>query len=283
MSAKFPKIFIFIAFFLIFSPYLGEASLVEEMLPSRVKVLLVPGHDDKSYGARYGNIKEADMNLALATQIYEILKEDNRLKVYISRDENGYIEEFMDFFENNKTEIASFLVNAKDKMSEKKESGEFVEKTNVPHNSASEDTVFKLYGINKWVNENKIDVVVHVHFNDYRRKNRWVVGNRKGFAIYMPDDQFSNFTPSASLADDLFLELKKKYKTSNYVNEIGGLVKDQKLIAVGANETLIPTAGSVLVEYGYIYEFRNSAVRKQAYASMAKLTAEGIQKYFFNR
>ena len=38
-----------------------------------IKILLVPGHDDGIWGAQYGNMKEADMNLALATDIYNLL------------------------------------------------------------------------------------------------------------------------------------------------------------------------------------------------------------------
>jgi N-acetylmuramoyl-L-alanine amidase len=140
-----------------------------------------------------------------------------------------------------------------------------------------------LYGFNKWANENKMDAVIHVHFNDYQRKNKWTVGTRTGFAIYMPEVQMVNSHESVLLAANIFEELKKKYDTSNYKRELKGLVPDQTLIALGANGTLSENVRSVLIEYGYIYEkkFRNYTTRHQAYADMANLTATGIKDHFF--
>lgn len=253
-------------------------------LPVPVKILLVPGHDNEIWGAQYGNVKEAYMNLAVATRIYNIFKKDNRFEVYITRDENGYIKEFADYFKSNKVEVLAFKENAKKKMKENISDGSFIEKENTPHNSVSEDISLRLYGFNKWANENNVDAVVHIHFNDYQRKNKWKIGNRKGFAIYIPDLQMANGFESGQLADNIFTELKKKYNTSNYVNELGGLVTSQKLIALGSNGTLSGSVRSVLIEYGYVYEkrFRNYATRHQAYDDMAKLTATGIENYFFN-
>jgi len=245
-----------------------------------VKILLVPGHDNEVWGAQYGNLKESDMNLALAIKIYDLLKKDKRFEIYITRNWDGYIKEFADYFSENRQEIKSFKEKAKQEMEDKIANGYFIEKENVPHNTVSEDVSLKLYGINKWANENKIDAVIHIHFNDYPRKTKWTMGKHKGFAIYMPDGQFPNAKESAQLAGNIFMQLSKKYITSTYEKELDGLVSDQKLIALGANGTLDKNIRSVLIEYGYIYRFGNSFMRHKMYKSMADLTAKGIKNCF---
>lgn len=247
------------------------------------KILLVPGHDNEIWGAQYGNIKEADMNLVLATQIKDLLKKDKRFKVFIIRDSSGYTKQFADYFSSHTIDIKNFKENAKKEMQNKISSGSFMKKENVFHNPATENTSIILYGINKWANENNMDAVIHIHFNDYPRKTKWTVGKYKGFAIYMPDGQMLNSKGSALLSGNIFTQLSKKYISSNYEKEIGGLIPDQKLIALGANHTLLANVSSVLVEYGYIYRFRNSSMRHKSYKTMADLTVKGIKNYFFKK
>lgn len=246
-----------------------------------IKILLVPGHDEKSPGAIYGNLREVDMNVALAWKIYELLQADERFEVHITQDEEGYTSEFYEHFTKNKKIIDTFTSSSKRNMTNALSGGTFVEKPNTPHGLASEDAAFKLYGVNKWVNRNDIDAVIHIHFNDHKRKNKWAMGQRRGFAIYVPDDQFVNSTDSSALAHSVFTELKKKYPVSDYYKEMAGVVPDQKLIALGANKTLVSTARSILVEYGYIYHFGNLATRHKAYVDMSRLTVSGIINYFF--
>ena len=256
-----------------------DASLAT--LNKQIRILIVPGHDDKIWGSQYGNLKEADMNLVLATQIKDLLKKDKRFKVFITRDNNGYTKEFADYFSFKELDIKNFKENAKKEMQDKISDGIFIEKENVLHNSITENTSIVLYGINKWANENKIDAVIHVHFNDYPRKTKWTIGKYKGFAIYIPDKQFLNNKKSQKIASNIYLQLSEKYTPSNYKKELGGLVPEQKLIAIGANHTLQASAGSVLVEYGYIYRFGNSSMRHKAYKTMADLTVKGIKNSFY--
>ena len=54
-----------------------------------IKILLVPGHDNEVWGAQYGNVKEADMNLRLANELLKILKKDKRFEVHITKDNLG--------------------------------------------------------------------------------------------------------------------------------------------------------------------------------------------------
>ena len=202
------KIFFFTFFLLlILSPFYSFAASSSPSKP--IKILLVPGHDNEVWGAQYGNIKEADMTLALGTQIYNLLKQDKRFQVYITRDSKGYTKEFADYFVNNQTDILSFKENAKQQMQNKITSGTFIQKANAPHHAVSEDIAMRLYGFNKWVDENKIDAVIHIHFNDYPRKNKWVIGKYKGFTIYMPDSQFANSKESSLLATDIFTQFTK--------------------------------------------------------------------------
>jgi len=246
-----------------------------------IKILLVPGHDNEAWGAQYGNIKEADMNLNLATRIYNTLKKDKRFEVHITRKIGGHTKEFEDYFANNTDAISAFRESVKAKMKKKVEDGSFIKKENAPHNSASEDVAIKLYGINKWANENKIDAVIHIHFNDYPRPNKWTKGIHKGFTIYKPEAQMVNSKESSLLAEKIFTQLRKKYMTSTYEPEKGGFVEDQSLIALGSNGSLLPSVRSVLIEYGYIYRFPTRASRFASYDNMASFTTTGVKNYFF--
>src|SRR5688572_18181382 len=76
------------------------------------RVLLVPGHDNESVGAQYGNVKEAAMNLAVARRIHAILKKDKRFQVFITRDTRGYTKAFENYFEDRE-EIIDFREKAK--------------------------------------------------------------------------------------------------------------------------------------------------------------------------
>ena len=250
-----------------------------------IKILLVPGHDNEIWGAQYGNVKEADMTLALANRIYDQLKKDKRFDVYITRDKDGYTQEFQDYFTNHEAEIIAFKESAKKENRDKIVAGTFIEQESVPHVVVKPQTSIVLYGINKWANENAIDAVLHIHFDDYPRKNSWTIGKHKGFAIYMPDLQIVNGFDSGQLAANIFIQLNKKYATSSYEKELGGLIHDQKLIALGSSGTLHASVRSVLVEYSYIYEkkFRKKSTREQAYKDMAYLTVQGIKNYFFKK
>ena len=248
-----------------------------------IKILLVPGHDNDISGAQYGNIKEADMNLNLATRIYNILRKDKRFEVHITRKIGGYTKEFEDYFSLHDDEIVAFQESSKKKQEDNITNGSFIEKENPPHNKASEDMAIKLYGINKWANDNKMSAVIHIHFNDYPRLDKWTKGKYKGFAIYTPDTQMINWVGSGEIASKIFTQLKKKYAISNYEKESSGIVHDQSLIALGSNGTLIESVRSILIEYGYIYRFPTKKTRFTAYTNMTNLTVTGIKNYFFKK
>jgi N-acetylmuramoyl-L-alanine amidase len=273
------KEILIILFIVLFAPFTLRAS---ETKPTPIKILLVPGHDNEVWGSQYGNIKEADMNLVLANQIFNTLKNDKNFKVYITRDKNGYTKEFSEYFLNKKEDILLFKENAKKKTKENILNGGFIQKINVPHVLVNSEMSLRLYGINKWASENKIDVVIHVHFNDYPRKNKWVKGKYKGFSIYVPEGQMANSSLSLSLAKDIFSQLSKKYAKSTYEKESNGIIPDQSLIALGSNNSLIESTRSVLIEYGYIYRFGDSVMRRKSYKTMSDLTVKGVKDYFYS-
>ncbi len=246
-----------------------------------IKVLIVPGHDNKIWGSQYGKLKEADMNLALGMQIFNLLKKDKRFSVYITRDSNGYVSTFGNYFKDHEKDITLFKENARKIKKEAIQSGTFIEKVSVPHVAVKSYMSNILYGINKWSDENKMDMVLHIHFNDYPRQYVWTKGKYKGFTIYVPENQMANAKESRILAQNIFDKLAQKYVTSTYEKEIDGIVEDQSLIALGSNGTLLPTVRSVLIEYGYIYRFGNRVERQKAYDNMTKLTVAGIKNYFF--
>ncbi len=263
---------------LVFAILLAPAGFLQA---APIKILIVPGHDNEVGGAQYGYVKEADMNLNLATRIYNLLKKDKRFEVHITRKIGGYTKEFDDYFTLNRNAIIDFKETAKQKRQDQISQGSFIEKENPPHNDASEEVAIKLYGINKWANENNMDAVVHVHFNDYPRPNAWTKGIHKGFVIYMPEEQMVNSKGSVAFAQKVFTQLHKKYMTSTNVKELGGLVPDQSLIALGSNGSLFSSVRSILIEYGYIYRFPTKKSRDTAYVHMASLTTIGIKNYFF--
>ncbi len=250
----------------------------------KIKILIVPGHDDEVWGTQYGKIKEADMNLSLGNELYNILKKDKRFEVYITRRWGGYTKEFDEYLTNNKEEINDWRTEKKKINQEKIVSGELVNSPQeVHHVNANQHTSDVLYGINKWANDNKMDLVLHIHFNDYPRDTKWEVGKYRGIAMYVPDSQMANALESKNVAQRIWDKLRTKYVASDYPKEVNGIIPDPGLIAVGTKETLDAGVRSVLVEYGYIYGkiFRKSSTRHKAYKDMARLTAKGIEKYFF--
>ncbi len=269
---------LFLILIIAFSLYTGEASAA-----TPVKILIVPGHDNEVWGAQYGNVKEAAMNLAVGTRLYDILKADGRFEVYVTRDKDGYVETFANYFKNERENIIQFKDNAKKTTQAQIASGNFTPIDGVPHNKVNEDTSVILYGINKWANENKMDAIIHIHVNDEARKTIWKVGKFTGFSVYTPGSELVNWWESGQLAANIFLKLKEKYSTSTYKPEQNGLVPDMSLIAMGSNRTLDKNVRTVLIEYGYISQklFRNYNTRHKAYNDMAKLTASGIKNYFF--
>jgi len=246
----------------------------------KIKILIVPGHDDSVWGTQFGKLKEADMTVDLGEKIYDLFKQEKEFETYIVRNKEGYIQEFDEYFDKEKENIKKFRSEYKGIMDDYLEKGLVKSYELVVHNNATTNVVTTLYGINKWANENDIDVVLHIHFNDYPRRNlRWR-GDYSGFSIYVPERQFSNAKASMALAKPVFSQLKKYFAPSDLPKEKDGIIEDQTLIAIGSYNSL--DSAVLLVEYGYIYEpkFTNSSVRPIVLQKLAERTFLGINNFF---
>ena len=129
-------------------------------------------------------------------------------------------------------------------------------------------------------NENNIDIVLHIHFNDYPGRKYDLPGKYSGFSIYIPEAQLPNYRISQGIAESIRKELEKIQSASNFPKEKETVVEDQQLIAVGSNASR--DGASVLVEYGYIYEDKiyDKKTREQILVDMAYQTYLGVKNYF---
>lgn len=245
-----------------------------------IKVLIVPGHDDRYTGAAFGDIREVDLNRKLSKELFNFLNDEDGFNVKLASNESGYDKELLKYFEKEEIEIRYFKNEYQQKMNNLVQSGKVDLKGGMFHNSAPDDVVFKLYGINKWVNDNNYDIVIHVHFNDYPGRESGQVGKYNGYAIYVPEKQFSNARASKEFANFLFEQLGNVIPASNLPGESDGVIEDQDLIAIGSYNTV--DAVSVLVEYGYIYEsvYTQPDVRDAMLKELAFQTYQGIKNFF---
>lgn len=257
---------------------ISKMQLQEKYQNNKLKILIVPGHDNDTWGTEFWGIREANLNLALAQNLYNLLTKDSHFQVFITRDYNGYAPIFKNYFIKQKGSIEQFKYYTQKLFNEA--FPDFENNFGVFHNEAKEDVAFKLYGINKWANDNAVDLVIHVHFNDYGGRPRNKIGKYSGFSIYVPEKQLPNSVISKELADLVFKNINMISAVSDLPKEDAGVVEDQELIAVGANASL--DAASLLIEYGYIYEsqFLNSVSRKNVFKELAHLTYFGLLKYF---
>ena len=259
---------------------LKEHYSATEKKNGKIKLLIVAGHDSESGGTEFRGVKEAKINAELAENLAEFFKGNDKFEVTLVRDKNGYNPIFLNYFDKESGLIKEFISKQKETMAELVRAGEIHNAEGVIHNSASAETVLKLYGINKWANENKINIVFHIHFNDEPARRRKKAGKYSGVAIYVPEKQYSNAKASRAVAESIFNQLEKFYPKSNLPKEEDGVVEDQELIAIGARNTL--DSIGVLIEYGYIYEpqFSHGKIRSSVIKDLALQTYIGTLKFF---
>jgi len=260
----------------------NEEFIIEETLDKKTKILIVPGHDSNDYGAEFKELKEEELNLELAENLFNLLSKENSFEVFITRNKTGYTEIFNNYFEQ-KNEINNFISENKIITNEKTKKGQFEPVNVVEHNLVGEDIALKLYGINKWSNENDIDIILHVHFNNYPRSDMDKIGKYNGFSIYTPSQTMNGYFESKIFAQYLRKNLNNFFKESNLPIEKDIVIENSDLIAIGANNTL-ENSISVLVEYAYIYEssFYNKEKRDRSLDKAAYQTYISIKDYFLN-
>ena len=247
----------------------------------KVRILLVPGHEPNFGGTEYQNLKERDMNVDLALYLKDFFKMNNHYDIVVSRNKTGWNADLQRYFDGHWNEIMSFIKANKGEMLRQVNNGTVMKvRDGVMHNTAPQNVGIRLFGINKWVNENNIDIAIHIHFNDYPRKNIGTPGKYSGFAIYVPEKQFSNSTTTREVANAVFRRLAKYNAISDLPKEDSGVIEEQNLIAIGSYNTL--DAPSMLIEYGYIYEtqFNDPDIRESILKDLAFQTYLGIQDFF---
>jgi N-acetylmuramoyl-L-alanine amidase len=287
-----PTSAIFLSFVFAFSAY--HLASANSLLPSQKnileeveisepeikhKILIVPGHDNNEKGAEFGNINEAKVNLLLAEEIIRKMPSD-QFEIFITRDESGYRKEFEEFFNNNTEKIHNFINQHKKETRKLIEDKTFEPNQKIKHNRATEEMANRLYSFNLWANENDIDLVLHIHFNDYPREDNEMPGKYKGYSIYIPEKQLKNHSKSFEIAEKIEYGLSQHFKPSNLKIEEDIIIESQSLISVGANNTL--NVPSVLVEYGYIYEdyLLDAKNRAVSFDKMSGATISAIKDYF---
>lgn len=247
----------------------------------KVRVLVVPGHEPYFGGTEYGVLKERDLNVDVANEVVAHLSRNPRYEVFITRNKQAWLPEFSNYFKVNWDEIIAWQKANKDAVKKLVEvGGHMPVQPAVYHNTVDAGVGVRLHGINKWANENDIDIAIHVHFNDYPRSNTGTPGRYTGFAIYVPEPQFYNSVSAKALANTVFKRLSKYNPVSNLRGEREGIIDEPDLIAIGSYNSL--DAASILIEYGYIYEpqLNNPKVRDLFLKEIAYETYLGIMDFF---
>jgi N-acetylmuramoyl-L-alanine amidase len=247
---------------------------------NRVNLLIVPGHEPNLGGAEFGKLKERDMSVDLGDYLAGFLKNNNHYGITVTRDKQNWNPIFSDYFKTNWDAIIAFVTDRRLQMSSLMNVGLVKQVSGAYHAVASQDVALRLYGINKWANENNTDIEIHIHFNDFPRRHQNIPGEYSGVTIYVPESQYSNSTTTRAIAAAVLSRLSRYNAVSDMPKESVGVVEDQDLIAVGSNNNA--DAPSMLIEYGYIYEpqFQDPEIRDMALRDMAFQTYLGLQDFF---
>ncbi|MEY2664375.1 MAG: putative peptidoglycan binding domain [Candidatus Parcubacteria bacterium] len=247
----------------------------------KIRLLIMPGHEPKSGGAEYRNLKEREMAVELTGYLTDFIQNNHQYETIVPRSNTGWSKTFDTYFSEHMGGIKAFVSKQKAAMSTHVQSGTIKKPvTEVYHADAATEAALRIYGINKWSNENNIDVAIHIHFNDYPRSKQKLPGKYTGFTMYIPDHQYSNSSTSRAIAESIKGRMSHYYATSTFEQESSGIVEDQELIAIGAENSI--DAPSILIEYGYMYqtEFQDATSRSVILKDMAYQTYLGIQDFF---
>lgn len=246
----------------------------------KVNLLIVPGHEPNDGGAEFGKLKERDMVVELSNYLVGFLKNNNHYNTITTRDEQNWNPTFSNYFATNWNAIIAFVANQKNQMQSLMNVGLVKPVSGAYHSTAQQDVALRLYGVNKWANENNIDIEIHIHFNDFPRRHQNLPGEYSGLTIYVPESQYSNSTTTRAIASAVLRRLSRYNAVSDMPKEAAGVVEDQDLIAIGSNNNA--DAASMLIEYGYIYEpqFQDPAIRDATLRDLAYQTYLGLEDFF---
>jgi N-acetylmuramoyl-L-alanine amidase len=242
-------------------------------------VLIVPGHEPDNGGTNYKNIYERNLVVPIADDLQNFLNADSHYQTFITRDIAAWDPTFAAYFQNDWNQIISWEKSAK--ISWKPMNALNQSSGGEISNAAATDDALRLYGITKWADENNIDLMIHMHLNNYPdAMAKQIVGKYSGLVMYMPADDLANSVVSKPIAEAVFNRLSLYNPISNLPVESQGLETDDSLIAMGAYNTA--KMATMLIEYDYIYEpqFVSPAVRPIALKDFAYQTYLGLQDYY---
>ncbi len=259
----------------------SNRGILKNKVTKKVRILLVPGHEPSYGGAEYSSLFERDMVVDLSEDLRDFVGSNSRYEVFVARDKKEWSPVFADYFKTNWDQIIAWTKGHQQEVERLERVGEFHPAVApVAHNKAPKDVAYRLYGISKWSNENDIDIIVHIHFNDHPGHSKNSPGKYAGFAIYIPEGEYYNSSTTKTLAEAVYGRMKKYNPVSDFSGEKAGIIETQDLIAVGAYNSL--NAPSMLIEYGYIYEpqFNDPALYDISIRDLAFQTYLGLQDFF---
>ncbi len=265
-------------------PFYGSVASTEHIKEhykeGELKILIVPGHSKDSGGTEFAGVLERDLNVILADKLASKLGVNKNFRIFVARDlTKDYSPWLKEYMLSGRQDILLFQSQAMKAYNSLK-SGLPAATGQVHHNTASSEAAFELYALNKFANDNKIDIAIHIHINDYPRAKAWEAGKHNGFTIYTPDSTFANHEASLSLAKHLRDHLAKIMPVSTLPGEDTGVTLDRELVAIGSHGSR--DNASILIEYGYIYEpqFLQPDLSEFYFNYLASESAAAINKYF---
>lgn len=249
----------------------------------KIRILIVPGHEPDFGGTEYGDITERDLNVEVAENLISFLNRDPRYEIFTTRNKLAWSPEFANYFKTGWNDIKEWQKANRAEFNNLVKLGIATPAPPIVyHNRANPSVALRLHGINKWGNENNIDIAIHIHFNDYPRKKPLarVPGKYTGFAIYVPEQDYLNSPTTKAIANTVYKRLGKYNPVSNIKGERDGIVEEPDLIAIGSNNSV--NAASMLIEYAYIYEpqLNDPAVRPLYLKELAYETYLGLMDFF---
>ena len=255
-----------------------SSGLIDNLLHKKIKILIIPGHEPKAGGADYKGVYERNLNVQLSDMLRENLSQNKNLEIIVARYTDDWNTDIKNYVLNSSSTIMNWVADMKAKMLTEVNAGKIkLLNSGMIHNDARSNAVLFLFGMNKWANENNVDIVLNVHFNNNPKING--KPNYRGYTIYIPEKQYGNASTSKILANDISDEISKIEKPSNMPQEKGTITEDQELIAIGAFNTL--KAPVAVVEYAYIYEpiMASLSTRNIFIENAASSTATAINNF----
>ncbi|KND49147.1 MAG: hypothetical protein AB203_01995 [Parcubacteria bacterium C7867-008] len=266
-----------------FESGVSTSELQQAYADGTIHILIVPGHEPMYGGAVYQGVYERELTVEISNKLSQLLEQNPHYEVTVARTGDAWNPSLNNYFDRNMKSIKKFVDTQKKLMKKLVRKGtveERGEEEQVDHATAPDDVALRLYGINKWANENDVDLVLSLHINDAPDHGEDTPSAYAGFAAYVPDPQYGNAGPSRDIAEAIVPRLSALNAVSTLPGEGDGVVEDQELIAIGSYGTLL--VPSVLLEYGYITEpkFTNTEVRKTVADDYAYQTYLGLQDFF---